>query len=354
MSKVHNVNFSIGASGGAQAIFELKQLLVNSAGWSVTRSGTGTGGTTAPSDLITTVATLTTNDRAWFVIKEPAAAGPNGREWCFQRVGNNETWRVKISPVLGFQAGGGANFTPTANNNDEGIIVGGGTDLSPTGAAIFTGGSTFKVHIIADDTPYGPVGNVVYPFWMFTNYNGSVASNSPITLICQEPLAIGSYPPLVGTRASTTSGEADPAVYACIADGSNGSVFSDRTRHRFTETDMTFEYFHRYSSAPSSTRIFTFASDVLVGNNYQGGLGAIPSAPFQDPMFPLFLGRSIGVTGWESGARTTSIGYKGTTQFIRRVGTARANSDTTNLTTDARIYLNELLIPWPENVTPSF
>jgi len=338
MAKIYNVNFSIGASGGDEAIYELKNVLTGSGG---TVSSSSNGTTFNDTDLITSPTAIAGANR-FVIVREPG--GGLAREWSFQRGANERTWTVKISPLMGFKNGGSTTVTPTAT--DEEIIL--------NNALLFQGASGYKIHVTALNTPYGPAGNEVYPFWFFTSTNGSIAFSSPRTLICQEPLATGSYPPLVGTRLQTIDGDADPAVYACrYQEGysTEGQPFESYTRHSL-ESNMTFRYFHSYSSGID--RGLTFADDVICGNNYPLGLNTMPSSR-QDPMFPIYLGRTIGVSGWESSlARTTQIGFKGATAYIRRPGIARSNSDTTNLSTDARIYLNSLLVPWPEGVTPSF
>ena len=349
MAKFYDVNFSVGADGGAEAIFRLKQLLV-SAGWTVTRSSDGTNvgsPSNLPQDRITS-ATVMNGSLRWFVIREPTGAPPRAqREWCFQRdTSDNRFWRVKISPVQGFVTGGTTTQTPSAS--DQGLIRGAGSDASPTFAQLFNTAGTYKMHAIALDTAYGSIsapGNDVYPFWFFTNVNGNVGVDTAQTFICQEPLAVGSYPQMVGTRTSTSVGDADPAVYACVWHNS-GFAFGAGTRYTANELDLTFEYFHSYSSGIN--RGVTAADDVIVIDNYPAGLSTTPSS-VQDPMLPLFLGRS--------NFRTTFIGYKGATAYIRRAGLhtgARASGDTVNLTTDAYIYLREILVPWPESVTPVF
>ena len=66
------------------------------------------------------------NTSAWFRI-----SNPDGVEYVCQRGINNLQWRVKVSPTVGFTGGSpGATQVPSAT--DEGIVLGGGTDASPS------------------------------------------------------------------------------------------------------------------------------------------------------------------------------------------------------------------------------
>jgi len=324
MTLFHRVNQS--NVTGADAIFLLKTVL-KEAGWTVTSSGTGTGAGgsySASGDIITTVADFTTRPRAWFVIQEPSGSG--GRQWCWQRGTNNVQWRVKISPTQGF-TGGTPNLDTVPSATDEAIIHGGGTDANPgstgwldtTGltAALFDTDNTYSLHIVADDTPVGPLGNQVYQFWLATVIN----TNYPRTLVCQEPLAVGTYTPLVGTRISTTSGDADPAMYACRPQVDNRFFFEPGPTTNFnSETTQTFRYFHNYTSGAHSG--LTFAHDVLLGDNATPELSTTPINS-QDVILPIYIGRQgSAAAGWTT--RTTLVGYKGCLNNIKRRSISRA------------------------------
>lgn len=114
-----------------EALFILKERLVD-VGWTVIQSGTGTSGSYAAGDVISTAADLN-NPRAWFAIKEP-----NGdRVFVIQRdtTGSSNftnSYRIKYVRAGGVGTGN-ANTTPTATvPSNEVVILGAGTDASPS------------------------------------------------------------------------------------------------------------------------------------------------------------------------------------------------------------------------------
>jgi len=124
----------------ADAIFRLKELL-KSAGWTTPWSSDGTTLKSDGSDQITGAgsgANGMDNAKAWFVVQEPAAPG---RQFSFQRqntVGANTSylWRVKYSKGAGF-SGGTPTATKVGSATDEAVLLGTGTDATPTMAALF-------------------------------------------------------------------------------------------------------------------------------------------------------------------------------------------------------------------------
>lgn len=350
MAKNYKVNFT--PATGAEAIFELKNILTGS-GWTIVSSSNGT--TFSAGDNITSSTSLAGSNR-WFIVQEPTGVG--GRQWCFQRTTANTTWRVKISPLNGF-GGGSASLTQVPSATDEGVILGTGTDASPTGAQLLPTDNTYKFHVISENTAIGPAGNQAYGFWAFANILGSTAAADAETIIMQEPLATGSYPALVGTRTSTTSGDADPALYACGYDGTGykytllggGASFSQLAGVT-TEANNTIKYFYDYQSASGS---FTNGDEIMGYVQQFTNLGTSPVSA-ADVLIPLGYGRYNVAAGSVSGfnGRTTFVGFKGMTHFVRKSSVGRSTSDTINLTTNAYIYVGQLLIPWPENVVPNF
>jgi hypothetical protein len=123
----------------AEAVYNLKTLL-KLVGWTVKKSSDGTT-YNSTGDQISSGASGANgmnNARAWFVIQEP---GTVPRQFCLQRqntVGVNTSyqWRVKYSRYAGF-TGGSPAATVTPSATDEQILLGAGTDASPTFAALF-------------------------------------------------------------------------------------------------------------------------------------------------------------------------------------------------------------------------
>lgn len=190
MTKYYDVNTT--PANGPTAIVSLVGVLTAS-GWTIISSSNGslyTSGDTYANN------TDMANNYSWLIAQEPTGVG--GREWCFQRISSNTSWRVKVSPHIGFTGSATATQTPFAS--DQGIIWGGGTDASPTGTELFPSDGTYTFHSIAESTSIGPSGNEGYGFWAFANLTGDTSSTTGRTFICQEPLASGSYEPLVGTK----------------------------------------------------------------------------------------------------------------------------------------------------------
>lgn len=357
MAKSYKVNFT--PTTGAEAMFELKNVLTGS-GWTVVSSSDGT--TLSSGDAVTS--TSLANTRAWFLIQEPTGIG--GRQWCFQRTTANTTWRVKISPNAGF-SGGTPNSGSVPSATDQAVVVGSGTDASPTGGQLFGTDGTYKFHIIADNTAIGPAGNQAYGFWAFSNLIGNTNVYANIaTLLMQEPLAVGTYPALVGTREVTTSGDADPAIYVCAYESGSRFLFFaseqspvspfpvGRLGGTSSDGEQLFKYYNSYQN---STGTFTGADEVLASPQTSTKFLNVTPTTSEDVALPFNLGRQgtgINTAAGTYFARTTNVGWKGATHFIRRRMTNRGLTDTINLSTNAYIYLYELLIPWPENVTPNF
>ena len=350
MAKFYNVNTA--PANGPTAIISLVGVLTAS-GWNIVSSSDGTNFTAGDTYAN---ATDLANNYAWFTVQEPT--GPGGREWCFQRITSNTSWRVKVSPYAGFTGSAAGNTTPIST--DEGLIWGAGTNASPTGYELFPSDGTYTFHSIAESTPIGPVGNQVYGFWSFANLTGNTSTTTGRTLICQEPLATSSYEPLVGTRAVTTSGDADPCVYGCFYSGGGAAFWSQYwlTGDTVYGSEQTLDYFvfkHFYDYKNASGSLTT-TFEVLngrpasSGGNFRFGLSTLPDG--QDVLLPYIAGRQ----GIGNGApRYQYIGYKGVLNFLRLRGTNRNPSDTIDLaSTNAYCYVYDLLIPWPQSVTPVF
>jgi hypothetical protein len=145
----------------ALAMYQLKTVLV-SAGWTVTKSGDGLSAFGAASDIITSGlagANGLDNGKAWFVIQQPGAIP---RQFCIQRqtttgASTSMYWRIKYSKAAGF-TGGSPSATVTPSATDEVVLIGTGTDASPTfpNYVCFANDNQFRFNCFADDaSPYG-------------------------------------------------------------------------------------------------------------------------------------------------------------------------------------------------------
>ena len=352
MTKYYSVNKQYAIGDGVGCVYDLVNTLV-SASWTIQSASNGTNfdaGTTywSPTSLAGT--------RAWVTVREPS--GPGGREWCFQKTTaspNNYTWRIKVSPSVGFTGSADATTVPTAS--DEAQIWGvASPDSAPVGDVLFYP-STYatKFHIVAESSPVGPAGNQAYGWWAFSNLAGAMG-DYVYTFIGQEPLAVGSYPALVGTRASTTTGDADPCIYGCYYDSNaNYSVFN--YVHGLNNGGRgTFVYFYQYQNASGS---LANAVDLILSPGYYAGSSKFVNAnpcSGEDTNFPFIVGRTAVGSGFyvAPSSLSTQIGLKGTCNFLKIRGTARNTGITVDLSTDAYIYLGDLLMPWPENIPPEF
>ena len=179
------------------ALYTIKETL-KLAGWSVLSSGTGTAGSTAASDLITTGTGTSLGSfavaNAWVRIREPSGAG--GREYVLQNGNANNSVNViiKYSRATGFGTGGTATVAPTTGGGDGQVWIGTGTDAAPVQTTWLPGAATGYYHAVANNVAI----NGVYGWWWY-GY-----------------LAGGATPRLIGTEAvspgSTAATDQDPSV----------------------------------------------------------------------------------------------------------------------------------------------
>lgn len=341
MTKYYSVNKEYAAGEGDLAIYDLVGVLTAS-GWTIQSASNG-------SYFDAGITYWSSTSLKWVTVREPS--GPGGREWCFEQIGNNYTWRVKVSPHAGFT--GSATEIQTPYAPDQGVIWGSGADNGPGGAQLFYAGNRFKFHAIAESTPVGPAGNQAYGFWAFHNLVSAMSETTNYGLICQEPLVPGSYPALTGSRDVTTSGEADPCIYAAAYEGSGYSINSYLHGYSDSNLGCTFKHFYKYQNA-SGSLTFTYDVGGTSGGSYQfyPRLVNVHPCSGQDTNLPFMVGR-MGYSGaGVVNTVTTNVGLKGTCNFLKIRGTNRSTGNVINLTTDAYIYVSELLIPWPENIIP--
>jgi len=177
----------------AEAIFTLKGVK-KSAGWTVPKSSDGSTYNSS-GDQITLAGSGAggmDNARAWFVIQMPGSSC----SFCLQRTsstGANTSyqWRVKYSKGAGF-TGGSPSASQVPSASDERVLLGAGTDASPTFSSFFltaTDGS-YRYNCFANNaSPYD------FYSWAWTKSSGSLHHTFGID-------------PLVGAA----SGDTDPYV----------------------------------------------------------------------------------------------------------------------------------------------
>ena len=348
MTIFSNVNTT--PATGAEAIFLLKEEMVN-AGWFVARSGDGDALFNPSGDVISSglggtgggvVAGGLRNNRAWFEIRQI----DSGRAWLFQFDGiGSGQWRVLVSALDLFVTGApGISQTPDAT--DGAGLTGGGTGASPSFAALMPGDSTYKWHIMADNTAIGSAVPT-YGFWAFSTANGT---GIKLTTIFQEPMDPNSFPELAaGTRLNPVTGDADPAIYVCrsfatamqfttisgswnaqLSLGVNAPVM--RGWYRMNYGDQSFDKF--------SGSVFRTANARRVPNNGSQGWGTNPYDG-SDEAFPILMGRSTPDVN-------VRIGSKGFCNFLRMRSVVKNYPSTFNLdvANGAKIYVEDTIFPW--------
>jgi hypothetical protein len=102
------------------------------------------------------------NNSAWFVV-----SAPNGRQFCIQRGTTNQAWKIKYSKAAGF-VGGSPSATQVPSATDEQVIVGGGTDASPTFYTLFGSDNSYRMSCGCGNSAVG------YAFFMTGWLNGSM------------------------------------------------------------------------------------------------------------------------------------------------------------------------------------
>jgi hypothetical protein len=158
-----NSGVNLTPATGSVMCFNLISALLQ-AGWvkfadsdGTTYSSTGaqvTSGTGSPGGLA--------NTSAWIAMRMPVDGG--GHEITFQRGTTDLVWRIKWLHGGGFPTTGpdGGTATRTPYHAGERILVGGGTDASPTYATAIAGNGTYKQHIVVQDVaPYAWI-NMIY------------------------------------------------------------------------------------------------------------------------------------------------------------------------------------------------
>ena len=339
-------NINAVAATGSEAIFKLKGVLTAS-GWTVPSSSDGTTTNFVGVDQITIPgagAGGMTNSGSWFVAREP---GTSNRSWCFQRGSTSLIWRIKISPSKGF-TGGIAAATRVPSAIDETIVWGAGSDITPTHATFLPTDGTYRWHAIADNTAVGAAGNTAYGFWAFSTISATGLNN---TVVGQDPLVVGSYSPLTGSRSAPTSGEADPVVYYKMY-GATVSPFiiSLDTLALAATTDtlanVTACYYYKYNigalSCPTTSPINGRAQET------PAKFGTDPTSGI-DVNGPIIWGRA---TFASNPTRATFLGLKGITTNLKLQYTSRNYPDTTDLSTNAKVYIGSCLLPWPTGSAP--
>jgi len=311
------------------AMYLLKTTLVT-AGWTVTSDSDGTTYNATGGQVTSGAggAGGLGNVLAWIRLQAPTV-GSNTREIIIQRnssvatAADDQLWRIKYSANAGFTGGSpGATRTPSAT--DEVIMIGAGTDASPTFFQFFGANGGYRWHIMAGGA------TELYSF-MTVNLNSTTTNiNGFIGL---DVLKSGTYP----------SEDIDPAVFCTI-----------------TATVITQTPPSNNSTNPSNSRAWlgatSAAGNSLVSNNVNvgldkystvGGSTGIAVNPFssKDTLWsPIWMALS-------SNPSRSPFGVKGASTIALMGSVVRTNLDTiTSVGTRDLIYLGHLWLPWDGSV----
>lgn len=331
MAKVSTVN-NLPATGGA-AMFLLHNFLRDLMGFTIAISGDGLSAFNSSGTSVITSggsgANGMNNTDAHFTARDPAS----GWEWCVQRNASSIDWEIVVSALDGF-TGGSATARPTAT--DQQTLF---------NSSILDADGAYRVHIVGNTTPV----TGVYPWWFGTITTGAGGVRA---LIAHEPLIVGSYPALVGTRATPTTGEPDPCIY--IAGGPSDSIFRiNAAGWQLDAPPNPVRHWYAMNGSNGQTESFDFIQGITQSGNASVGDVLFPATSTQgvgvspltsaDPMITIGLGREV---------RQARPLFKGFTATMRMKGVQREYPDTLDLGGERFVYMGDLLLPFANGATP--
>jgi hypothetical protein len=327
MAFIFNINNT--PATGAGAIFLLKELL-KSASWVVTSSSDATT-YFANSDGLTSSGSSTAglgNSNAWFLVQMSGTSGGTNnlvKQFTFQRGTTDLVWRVKLSVTGTFTlATAGATITKTPFGTDEVILLGGGTDATPTFATLFGTNGTYRWHAMADNaSPFGWY-SVAYP----------TGGGNPNHCLMLDPLLSGTYPPE----------DVDPYMYYFTPNGN--TMFNGTSGDFISETAAPRGFLGLISG---SKFVNITPQTLVVFGSSQTFPAGLPVNPWnsKDDTFPVFYARRL--------AAVTAQGYKGQSSFMRFNAVSRITGDTLSTVSSGsndRIIITHVTLPWSQSVNP--
>jgi hypothetical protein len=294
---------------GAVAMYAFKALL-KAAGWTVESSSDGTTYNSS-GDQITTGASGTggmANNSAWFRLRHPLGT----MEYTVQRGTTNIAWRIKFS-AGGFGAGSpGATQTPQ-NATDQAIILGGGTDASPTYETLFGNDNTYR-HKAGVDSDTGEFWSAGFPTGGGIQNHGWIHEN----LVACLPADGAKWHTMIGGGAWIASG-----------------TLTAHTESGNAQRSFAYEP----AATPTTMRLYPAQTNTLFPN----GLATHPITS-KDDAAPIMYGRSNG---------NGNAAYKGIGATFQWVGVARATGSTirVNATADHMVW-GDIRVFWSGNDSP--
>lgn len=250
------------------------------------------------------------NDNAWVKLRSPAGGG--GAEFTIQRM-NATDFRIKHSVSAGF-SGGSPSASQTPSATDEFILLGGGSDGTPSGAALFPL-IAYVQHIVIETS-------AKYPFIMF-GYTKTSPDDHFILMYDQ-----------------VTGVAQDNDQFTYYAGMTNSKLVESNLNNENTASPISWMKYGMVGAAVLHTPALTFRSS--------GGSFAPLNCPqnahnSNDDQFPIIYGRRA--------ALAAPNGFKGISGFLRWPGVSRQTGST--LGSKNRIIVGHLSLPWDGSSTPT-
>lgn len=272
----------------------------SSSGAQVTGGGTGTNGLG--------------NNSAWVNLRWPSGT----RELVIQRGTSDLLWRITYSPTAFSTGSPAATVVPSSANSS--IIMGGGTDGSPTFATWFSSNGGYRFHAGADNaSPYG--------FFFVTYPTGGGNPNGGLV-----------FDPLTGTPAEDT----DPCVFHIGMAGS--SAFLSGSVAATTSSSTTSRCCGWLAYGLGGAGFVTIPAASLTVGGSTAVPNGLPSNPHngKDDGVAIFFARNSGLT--------SPTGYKGASSVMKWNGTSRSTPNT--FASKTRICLGDVSLPWDGSTDP--
>lgn len=310
-----SLNESASVNGGAEVMFNLKELL-KLAGWTVLSSSDGTT-FNGSGDEITVPGSGSggmANNSAWYRITDPAAL----RELVVQRGTANRSWEVWISSLDKFVAASGdATNIPQAADEQQIVGTAGAPDTT-----FFDVDNTYGHHLRAQDaSPYEWFG------------------------FCTDAVGFVDVGMMFDPLEEAESGDTDPIAYFFNGDVST----SPWVLARFGSVSTSPQGWYKMNSASEAfVRILPATLDGASGQLFPGNAGLTPLAS-EHPTARILFARET--------AQATQIGIKGYSTLARWKGNSSLNGQANTVGPSAGVIdgvcLGDCILPWPD-VAPVF
>lgn len=302
--------------------YDIKTAL-KSVGWVVKASGDGLSAYSSTTDIITSMTSGANgwlNARAWFRIQSPSG----NEEYTFQRTAAT-TVRAKISHFAKF-TGGSPSATVTPSAADEAILLGGGTDASPTSFSA-SGLTGYRHYIGMDaDAPYSWYSLVIFP----GGYTSGTASAIPY-FMAQDGLS--QIEPTDASQIFTMMCGSASLLQTSFATASSYTLSSSGAYlcARYPSTNTT-------SVLPIGWNMVGLnASSTAMAGNCSGNIITL-----KEELLPFGLWRSTSLV---------SPAFKGLAATFRLLGANKAPGDTLSVnSTRDKIIIGQFVFPWDGSV----